>query len=212
MIIVIILIPLPMTFYFLGAALVFFPRLVLTRHFWTNDQRKDFWTASMKRSANLHFRPIRDRLRKLGITIPASIRDLRSLKAPPLEALSFTHLYHLCRIHHVIPFMGVHHLHRRANALRQLDRHLLRSEAVDAMSDQQLYLHQMLTAGVSPQASIEQLTEDLLQWRDPSSRAPSEYSNTRFGVTVRKTVLASIQHRVTPVLSILYRSRGTFKK
>uniref|UniRef100_A0A915C7E2 Letm1 RBD domain-containing protein n=2 Tax=Parascaris univalens TaxID=6257 RepID=A0A915C7E2_PARUN len=168
-VVLLILLQIPIIGESLCVAIVFFPRLVLTRHFWTNEQRKDFWIASMKRSANLHFKPIRDRLRKLGITIPASIRDLRSLKTPPLEALSFTHLYHLCRIHHIIPFMGVRHLHRRANALRQLDRHLLHSEAVDAMSDQQLYLQLYLRRLQYYGMTIDEMRVLLKKWVHYSS-------------------------------------------
>ncbi|VDK28653.1 unnamed protein product [Gongylonema pulchrum] len=34
---------------------IFFPRFILTRHFWTIDQKRRFWSTSIKRSTQMHY-------------------------------------------------------------------------------------------------------------------------------------------------------------
>ncbi|GMT28448.1 hypothetical protein PFISCL1PPCAC_19745, partial [Pristionchus fissidentatus] len=46
---IIILLPLPLTIYVLGIAVIFFPRLVLTRHFWSRQQREEFFLSDVKK-------------------------------------------------------------------------------------------------------------------------------------------------------------------
>lgn len=169
LVVIAILIPLPMTVYILGAAVIFFPRLILTRHFWTNEQRRDFWVRSLDRSAKMHFRPIREKLKKMGVNLPSSFEDLKTLRAPEIERLSFVHLYHLARIHRIIPFMGVRRLYLRADALRHLDHFLLQSGSVDAMSDQQLYLQLYLRRLRYYGLSIEEMRKLLKDWVHYSS-------------------------------------------
>ncbi|KHN78569.1 hypothetical protein Tcan_06544 [Toxocara canis] len=72
--------------------------------------------------------------------------------------------YHLARIHHVNPFMGVKHLCRRAEVLRYLDHFLLRSDAVDAMSDQQLYLQLYLRRLQYYGMTIDEMRALLKKW------------------------------------------------
>ncbi|GMR53444.1 hypothetical protein PMAYCL1PPCAC_23639, partial [Pristionchus mayeri] len=47
---IIVMLPLPLTLYVIGMAVIFFPRVVLTRHFWTREQREEFFLSDIKRS------------------------------------------------------------------------------------------------------------------------------------------------------------------
>ncbi|EFO24865.2 hypothetical protein LOAG_03622 [Loa loa] len=121
--------------------LVFFPRLILTRHFWTNDQRKRFWSTSLKRTAQMHFDPLRKYLQNFDINVQTPLKELKKLELPEMNTYSLGHLYHLSRLHRVSLLTGgVRGLHDRAEILRHLD-HSLKSEhtAIDVMNEQQLY-------------------------------------------------------------------------
>ncbi|VDK87995.1 unnamed protein product [Litomosoides sigmodontis] len=139
--IIVVLIPLPFTVFIFALAMVLFPRLILTRHFWTSDQRKKFWSISLKRTARIHFDPLRKCLQNLGVNVQASLNELKELELSDTSTYSLGHLYHLSKLHQVsLLTAGVRGLHDRAEILRCLD-HSLKSEAtaIDMMSEQQLY-------------------------------------------------------------------------
>ncbi|EJW79409.1 hypothetical protein WUBG_09682, partial [Wuchereria bancrofti] len=120
--VIVIFIPLPLTVYIFALAVVFFPRLVLTRHFWTNDQRKRFWSTSLKRTAQMHFDPLRKYLQKLDVNVQTPLKELKKLELPEMNTYSLGHLYHLSRLHRVnFLTAGVRGLHDRAEILRHLD-------------------------------------------------------------------------------------------
>ncbi|MFH4979450.1 hypothetical protein AB6A40_006159 [Gnathostoma spinigerum] len=191
LVVILILIPLPATVYIIGIAIIFFPRLTLTRHFWTNEQRKEFWTSSMARSAALHFEPLKMFLKQKNVRIPSSFEELRKLRAPSLESLSIMHHYHLCRIHHVLPFLGTSRLRKRAAALRQLDYYLLNMKSIDEMGDQQLYLQLYLRRLQYYGMNIQEMRDELKMWvhyaSDPELsvssylHAPALFQSGRFG-------------------------------
>ncbi|KAK6105740.1 LETM1-like family protein [Brugia pahangi] len=152
--VIVIFIPLPLTVYIFALAVVFFPRLVLTRHFWTNDQRKRFWSTSLKRTAQMHFDPLRKYLQKLDINVQTPLKELKKLELPEMNTYSLGHLYHLSRLHRV-SFLtaGVRGLHDRAEILRHLDRLLKEDTVIDMMNEQQLheqfYLRRLQYDGLS---------------------------------------------------------------
>ncbi|OZC05153.1 LETM1-like protein [Onchocerca flexuosa] len=153
--VIVILIPLPFTIYIIALAVVFFPQLILTRHFWTNDQRKRFWSISLKRVARMHFDPLRKHLQNLDVNLQASLEELKKLELPEMDTYSLGHLYHLSKVHRVsLLIYGVRGFHNRAEMLRYLD-HSLKSEdtTIDMMSEQQLceqfYLRRLQYDGLS---------------------------------------------------------------
>ncbi|VDO30728.1 unnamed protein product [Brugia timori] len=152
--VIVIFIPLPLTVYIFALAVVFFPRLVLTRHFWTIDQRKRFWSISLKRTAQMHFDPLRKYLQKLDVNVQTPLKELKKLELPEMNTYSLGHLYHLSRLHRV-SFLtaGVRGLHDRAEILRHLDRLLKEDTVIDMMNEQQLheqfYLRRLQYDGLS---------------------------------------------------------------
>lgn len=154
MAVIVIFIPLPLTVYIFALAVVFFPRLVLTRHFWTIDQRKRFWSISLKRTAQMHFDPLRKYLQKLDVNVQTPLKELKKLELPEMNTYSLGHLYHLSRLHRV-SFLtaGVRGLHDRAEILRHLDRLLKEDTVIDMMNEQQLheqfYLRRLQYDGLS---------------------------------------------------------------
>lgn len=164
LVIVLILIPLPLTVYLFAVAITFCPRLILTRHFWTNEQRRSFWTDTLNNSVNSHLRPIGEELKRMKVNLPSSIDGLKEVETPQIETLSLIHLYHLARLHHLAPFAGTKGLYSRAQILRQLDYFLSRSGAVDEMNDQQLYLHLYLRRLQSCNMSTEEMRNLLKKW------------------------------------------------
>ncbi|KAL3997295.1 LETM1-like family protein [Acanthocheilonema viteae] len=139
--IIVILIPLPFTVFIFALAVVLFPRFVLTRHFWTSDQRKKFWSTNLRRIARMHFNPLRKSLQNLDVNVQVSLKELKKLELPEINTYSLGHLYHLSKLHGVsLLTAGVRGLHDRAELLRYLD-HSLKNEdtAIDMMSEQQLY-------------------------------------------------------------------------
>uniref|UniRef100_A0A915E8C3 Metallophosphoesterase 1 n=1 Tax=Ditylenchus dipsaci TaxID=166011 RepID=A0A915E8C3_9BILA len=113
--------PLPMAMPTLALAIIFFPRFVLTRHFWTEDQRKQFWSRMIKDQSKKHFPALTNYIKQANPEIPVDARTAAQIKVPPLEECSFLHLYHLTRIHGAFVISGSRSLRRRAQALQRLD-------------------------------------------------------------------------------------------
>ncbi|VDM96943.1 unnamed protein product [Thelazia callipaeda] len=139
--IIVIFIPIPFTIYIFALAVIFFPRLILTRHFWTNDQRKRFWAENLQRTSRVHVHPLQKYLQGLNVDLQTPLERLRELVLPQMSNCSIGHLYHLSRLHRVSFFVhGIRGLHARAEMLRLLDQTLkFDDSAIDAMEEQQLY-------------------------------------------------------------------------
>uniref|UniRef100_A0A915PXB6 Letm1 RBD domain-containing protein n=1 Tax=Setaria digitata TaxID=48799 RepID=A0A915PXB6_9BILA len=176
--VIVIFIPLPLTVYIFALAVILFPRLVLTRHFWTSDQQKRFWSTSLKRTARMHFDPLRKYLQDLDVNLQTPLEELKKLELPKLNSFSFGHLYHLSKLHQVSLFTsGVRGLDRRAEMLRYLDQSLkLEESAIDMMGEQQLYqqfyLRRLQYDGLSEEKMKCLLKNWVLHMTDPSLKTP----------------------------------------
>lgn len=126
------LLPFPFTFYIIGLAIIFFPRIFLTRHFWSNDQRREFFQIEITESlssATQMFECIGGPADISDLRLPANIGDLK-----PDQVSS------LCKLHGVLPLPGrVDRLSRRADALKELDK--LLATNINSLTTQQLYFH-----------------------------------------------------------------------
>uniref|UniRef100_A0A1I7YXN5 Letm1 RBD domain-containing protein n=1 Tax=Steinernema glaseri TaxID=37863 RepID=A0A1I7YXN5_9BILA len=157
----------PFTIYIIGFAIIFFPRLILTRHFWSNEQRKDFWAYSLKKSAARHYQPIAEGVKSLDekVKIPMRFEDLGQLKMPPLIEFPMSHIIRLCLVHRCFPFSGIRRLNHRAEVIRELDsRQLNELHLVDEMDDQQLYMHLFIRRLQYDGKSIPEMRQLLKSW------------------------------------------------
>ncbi|CAG9538971.1 unnamed protein product [Cercopithifilaria johnstoni] len=176
--VIIIFVPLPFTVYIFALAVIFFPRFVLTRHFWTSDQRKKFWSTNLKRAARMHFVPLRKYLQNLDINVQTSLKELKKLELPEISTYSLGHLYHLSKLHRVSLFTaGVRGLHDRAEILRHLDYSLKNEDsAIDMMSEQQLceqfYLRRLQYDGLSEEKMKCLLKNWVQHLSDPHLKTP----------------------------------------
>ncbi|KAM3721728.1 LETM1 domain-containing protein [Dirofilaria immitis] len=173
-----VLLQIPVVGESLCVLLVFFPQLVLTRHFWTNDQQKRFWSISLKRTARMHIQPLRKYLQNLNVNLQASLEELKKLELPEMNTYSIGHLYHLSRLHRVSLLTGgIRGFHDRAEMLRHLD-HLLRNEdtTIDMMSEQQLceqfYLRRLQYDGLTTEKMKCLLKNWIQHMTDPCLKTP----------------------------------------
>ncbi|KAK0406903.1 hypothetical protein QR680_018879 [Steinernema hermaphroditum] len=169
----------PVAFYVIALAIVLFPRLILTRHFWSDEQRQQFWTGTMKTSARRHFSPVIDNLTPyLGKTVlPVRLEDMSTLKIPPILELPYSHIVRLCLIHRCFPLGGVKALDERANILRELDSRM-RSEihVVDDMADEDLVMHLFIRQLQYEEKSVAEMRELLKTWLITSQDFSSDLS------------------------------------
>uniref|UniRef100_A0A0K0CSV5 LETM1 domain-containing protein n=1 Tax=Angiostrongylus cantonensis TaxID=6313 RepID=A0A0K0CSV5_ANGCA len=109
-----VLLPLPFGFYVIGFAIIFFPRLVLTRHFWTDAQRKESFRAEVLKSVTNSSRF------KEVIGNPLSMEEVR---LPELDQMSANELIALASLYSMLPLPGIARRFKlRCEAMRQLDK------------------------------------------------------------------------------------------
>jgi len=139
------------------------PRFILTRHFWTPEQRREFWTKSLKFKRDVHFSALAEAFEKRAISLPVAIDRLSQLSLPPLFDFGYMHQLRLARVHSVfLPMGGSVRLEMRARALTALDRML--THRLDSMSEpqlvEQLFLRRLPFSNKSP----SEMRETLRQW------------------------------------------------
>jgi len=98
---------------------IFAPRVVLTRHFWSQEDRKNVQLAEITKCLGQHFPPICSFLESKTLRCPVRLEDLSSTRLPSLDELRFIHIFHLSRIYKVLPLKSS--LLRRASELQALD-------------------------------------------------------------------------------------------
>ncbi|KAF8365324.1 hypothetical protein PRIPAC_83153 [Pristionchus pacificus] len=77
---IMILLPLPLTVYVIGFAIIFFPRLILTRHFWTKSQREEFFLSDINKCV--------EAAKSLTTTsLPSKIEELNEVQKAKLSKL-----------------------------------------------------------------------------------------------------------------------------
>uniref|UniRef100_A0A7E4WBP3 Letm1 RBD domain-containing protein n=1 Tax=Panagrellus redivivus TaxID=6233 RepID=A0A7E4WBP3_PANRE len=119
---------------------IFFPRHVLTRHFWSKHQKREYWSLEWKKKASYHYPALVDAIKATNkITVPASLSDITTMTVPKIKELDFSQVYHLARVHRFFPVNMANSLRWRAEALKHLDAVLLRESGdIDKMDTEEL--------------------------------------------------------------------------
>ncbi|CAI4221669.1 unnamed protein product [Auanema sp. JU1783] len=151
---IIVLLPLPATFYLIGFCVVFFPRIVLTRHFWTDDQRKEFFAMEINKS-NTMYDGIHQALKE-----PKSIEDIKLPNVGELTLDLSTKISQLQGFY-PIPFTNGR-LAKRVRLLRRLDETL--ASYLDTLTSQQLLFHMYIRRLDYTNLSDDQIRRKLRDW------------------------------------------------
>ncbi|CAJ0565732.1 unnamed protein product, partial [Mesorhabditis spiculigera] len=139
-----------MTVYIVGAAVIFFPRLILTRHFWTDAQRSEFFASEVQKS------------QKAAQQILGDLKTIENVALPALKELDNTKTADLARLHGLIPLPlpGLkRRLETRAEALRRLDHVLNFSSLTNRQIVFHCYIRRIDFSGMSNAQMIDALTE-----------------------------------------------------
>ncbi|CAJ0946417.1 unnamed protein product, partial [Mesorhabditis belari] len=151
--VVVTLLPLPFTVYVIGAAVIFFPRLILTRHFWTDAQRIEFFAKEVQAS--------QDKAASLKGDLKTS--SVEKLALPGITDLDTDKTTSLARLHGLIPLPlpGLtRRLISRSKALHRLDRVL----SLNELTDRQLVFHCYIRRINFTGFSTEQMRAALQTW------------------------------------------------
>ena len=65
---------------------IFFPRYVVTRHFWTDEQRRTFWLKNIAAAQYRYFKPIVDNLPKKP-HLPVPLSRVSEVEILPIDRL-----------------------------------------------------------------------------------------------------------------------------
>ncbi|CAD6190888.1 unnamed protein product [Caenorhabditis auriculariae] len=146
-----VLLPLPFAFYVFALAVIFFPRLVLTRHFWSDRQRREYFQLEVTKSL------VNGEQLVKSLGNPRKPEDLSS-KEP--SALALNEKYLLQALHSILLLPGSERrLKARINALRQLDAVL--PAVIDDLTERQLVFHTYIRRLNIGSKSEEQLRKSL---------------------------------------------------
>ncbi|CAD5206229.1 unnamed protein product [Bursaphelenchus okinawaensis] len=157
-----ILAPLPFTLYGLALSIIFFPRFVLTRHFWTDQQKEKFWQMMYKYTFLPRIRRLQNLNQNMSLTEPKNVK---------LVDLSVSHLLNLCKLHRSMPLYGCRGLEQRAKILSQLD--YVVDKELDGMEKLELRNHMFLRRLDFHQKSEEEMRSDLQNWIAESKKIQS---------------------------------------
>ncbi|KAJ1363155.1 hypothetical protein KIN20_022947 [Parelaphostrongylus tenuis] len=146
---------LPFGFYIIGFAIIFFPRLVLTRHFWTDAQRKEFFRKEVLESMRYSSQA------KEVIGNPSSVEDVR---LPKLEHVGANVLVALAAVYSMLPLPGIgRRFMQRCEAVRQLDKVIVGN--IESLTERQLNFHLFIRRIVIPtNASDSEMRNLLTKW------------------------------------------------
>ncbi|PAV62652.1 hypothetical protein WR25_10438 [Diploscapter pachys] len=177
MAVVCILLPLPLTVYIIGAAIIFFPRLVLTRHFWSDEQRFEYFHREVYDS---QFR-----------TLPGLITLYKKPQDVPqkFEDLDINVQFSLLRLHGIypIPFFGMKRLLKRMEFLKELDKQI--RPKINSLTERQLIFNLYIRRLDFSLLTADQMRETLRKWVEFSSNlsnvqyllAPVHFKQPAFG-------------------------------
>ncbi|KAI6231050.1 Letm1 RBD domain-containing protein [Aphelenchoides besseyi] len=149
--------PLPLTFYGILFSVIFFPRLVLTRHFWTDKQKDEFWRLFYERSSKPHMKKLEHK------KVP--LDKINQIEMPDLNDYELKYLFHLFRLHRVSMLGGTKGLLRRVEAMKQLDRTMAADlKTIDEMPLLQIKNHLFMRRLEYADKTEEQMRDLLRQW------------------------------------------------
>ncbi|KAI6182221.1 hypothetical protein M3Y97_00356900 [Aphelenchoides bicaudatus] len=151
-------------------AAVFFPRYVLTRHFWTESQKQKFWQQFFNES----YRP---QIQKNRLHFQLS--RFPKIEMPDFNDLDFKHLLCLFRLHNISLLSGTHGLKKHATLLSQLDKLMLEDQkSIDQLSEielqNQLYVRRVDYANKSKEEMAKLLKDWVSNLKELSDK-PSLY-------------------------------------
>jgi hypothetical protein len=170
---------LPLAFYLLALGIILLPRYVLTRHFWTPEQKRQFWIDAMNKSANSHFQPLIEQLPKQSkeLHFPLNMNEIKDVKVQPLDKLDFGQMYRLSRVHRFLPIMPLSNLKWRANALKHLDAVMEKDlSSINDMSTDELYTQMFIRCLNFEGLSDDEMRKVLKNWIKNSSNIASNDS------------------------------------
>ncbi|KAI6180257.1 Letm1 RBD domain-containing protein [Aphelenchoides besseyi] len=149
--------PLPLTFYGILFSVIFFPRLVLTRHFWTDKQKDEFWRLFYERSSKPHMKKLEHK------KVP--LNKINQIQMPDLNDYELKYLFHLFRLHRVSMLGGTKGLKKRVEAMKQLDRTMAADlKTIDEMPLLQIKNHLFMRRLEYADKTEKQMRDLLRQW------------------------------------------------
>ncbi|CAI2312656.1 unnamed protein product [Caenorhabditis sp. 36 PRJEB53466] len=157
------LLPMPLTVYVFAFAVIFFPRLVLTRHFWSDDQRREFFQLEVTRALISG----EQLLKAYGNPSPTDESRLKPLdKVDSSESLLVHGLHSL----YLLPG-STKRIAKRMDALRALDN--LLPAAIDEFNERQLIFHCYIRKIDIGKKSETEMRESLREYVKFTSRMPN---------------------------------------
>ncbi|KAI1731128.1 LETM1-like protein [Ditylenchus destructor] len=162
------IIPWPMAFPILVSLIVLFPRVVLTRHFWSEDQRKHYWSLSIDSLSKHNFPAVINALKAKNPDLMKNIGNLGEIEAPSVSKSNLPLWYHLTRIHGEFLISSSNTLKSRAQALQHLDSLIAQRYGQNNLNElsgtelhKQLFLRKIYYSDITTE---EKMREKLLKW------------------------------------------------
>ncbi|UMM12181.1 hypothetical protein L5515_001092 [Caenorhabditis briggsae] len=163
MAIVTALLPVPLSVYVFAFAVIFFPRLVLTRHFWSDEQRREFFQLEVTKALISG----EQLLSTFGSPSPSDENKLK-----PIDKLDTSEMLLLHGMHSMYPLPGAkRRIEKRMEALRALDN--LMPSAIDGFNERQLIFNCYIRKIDIGKKSESEMRDSLRQYVKFTSRMPN---------------------------------------
>ncbi|UMM12183.1 hypothetical protein L5515_001092 [Caenorhabditis briggsae] len=143
--------------------LIFFPRLVLTRHFWSDEQRREFFQLEVTKALISG----EQLLSTFGSPSPSDENKLK-----PIDKLDTSEMLLLHGMHSMYPLPGAkRRIEKRMEALRALDN--LMPSAIDGFNERQLIFNCYIRKIDIGKKSESEMRDSLRQYVKFTSRMPN---------------------------------------
>ncbi|PIC50838.1 hypothetical protein B9Z55_001584 [Caenorhabditis nigoni] len=163
MAIVTALLPVPLSVYVFAFAVIFFPRLVLTRHFWSDEQRREFFQLEVTKALISG----EQLLSTFGSPSPSDENKLK-----PMDKLDTSEMLLVHGMHSMYPLPGAkRRIEKRMEALRALDN--LMPSAIDGFNERQLIFNCYIRKIDIGKKSESEMRDSLRQYVKFTSRMPN---------------------------------------
>uniref|UniRef100_A0A8R1E1E0 LETM1 domain-containing protein n=1 Tax=Caenorhabditis japonica TaxID=281687 RepID=A0A8R1E1E0_CAEJA len=157
------LLPMPLTIYIFAFAVIFFPRLVLTRHFWSDKQRREFFQLEVTKALISG----EELLKTYG---NSSKSDEQKLK--PLDKVDSSESLLLHGLHSMYLLPGSSkRIEKRMEALRVLDN--LMPTVIDGFNERQLVFHCYIRKIDIGSKNAAEMRDSLREYTKFTSRMPN---------------------------------------
>ncbi|PIC50836.1 hypothetical protein B9Z55_001584 [Caenorhabditis nigoni] len=143
--------------------LIFFPRLVLTRHFWSDEQRREFFQLEVTKALISG----EQLLSTFGSPSPSDENKLK-----PMDKLDTSEMLLVHGMHSMYPLPGAkRRIEKRMEALRALDN--LMPSAIDGFNERQLIFNCYIRKIDIGKKSESEMRDSLRQYVKFTSRMPN---------------------------------------